>query len=579
MAEPFEAWAGDAVIYKETVDAFLQGRVDPNLWVWTPGYAVVATPFAALFGSSAALLVVSFLASVSIPILTYGIGVAIGNPALGAIAGSLLAMSPELALAGSRPLSDALGPALLVVAAYLLVRDRPARRKPRASPSLYNVMVAGFAGGLAALTRPESLLAVPILPFVVHGLRPRRDHFAFLVAAGLVLSPYVLGLHQASGVWGLSLKPAMNLYKSAVYERAGAYYQGRAAWGAAVKAMSDDDGEFDPRKLVAAAAPYSNRAASTTLAEWGGHLKMAIRQTRTETSLLAVLGAIGLLLPGEVRGRVLFVTLSLPFLAVPLFVNPLGRFLLPALPGHAWGLARVLSVAPRLLRRGPARVQAGLLGAGLLLIAGRGIHRADTEARETTFHARLVEIEAAISSKEIDNAERLLGFARRRRPRDPAALQLQGKIHDARGRLDEAEKSFREAMENGATPLGFAEFLLRNGRTEEAETVLSAVADSPPEGGDFWKLYGHVAFRLGKYDRALVGLQKAEDISGRSAQSDYNVGLVLYSLGRVAEAKERLTRAARSGDPAVNAVALEVLQGLTKTPPASAPHDTSNLTP
>ena len=39
-----------------------------------------------------------------------------------------------------------------------------------------------------------------------------------------------------------------------------------------------------------------------------------------------------------VRERCLAIVAALPFLAVPFFVAPIGRFALPALPAIAWGL-------------------------------------------------------------------------------------------------------------------------------------------------------------------------------------------------------------------------------------------------
>ncbi len=586
--QPVDAWAGDSVVYRDTILGFLRGRIDPDLWVWTPGYPLLCTPLAALLGAPAALHVVSFVAGSAVPLLAFLAGRALGDPVSASVAALALAFSPEVVLASTRPLSDSVALALLLLSFWLLLRHaagvaahskkpaaRGARRRGHAALGLAG---AGLVAGLAALSRPESLIAVPILPFLSHGRRPSRAHAVFLVSAAAAVLPYVIGLRRESGVWGLSLKPAMNLLKLEVYERSPHYYRARAAWAETMKSVSDANGELIPRKLAEAAAPFMSFDPGLVLERWFGHLRVGLQQTRVEKIVLAVLGIAGLVLPGPLRPRLAFAVLSLPFAGVPLFVNPIGRFVLPALPGHAWGLGRLLQFLAKRVAALHPRAAAAAIATGTLLVAGRGIGYSHHEAGESTQKARLVEIEAAINEEELERAERLLGHFLRKTPKSPTGLLLRGRIEDVRGDDAAAEATYREAIAEGASPLAYAEFLMLHERLAEADSVMQRPGAKIPDDVDSWTVCAHIAFRLGRFDDALQAFTAAERIEGPTAESQFNIAIVLDRLGRLAESRACLERVAASGNPALADQARAALKARDAAGPG-APQDTSNFTP
>jgi len=77
-------------------------------------------------------------------------------------------------------------------------------------------LAAGATAGLAYLTRPEALfVVVPALIAAAAAARRRGPRAAlggalgFLLALGLVASPYVLALHGLTGRWIISMKPSI----------------------------------------------------------------------------------------------------------------------------------------------------------------------------------------------------------------------------------------------------------------------------------------------------------------------------------------------------------------------------------
>ncbi|GMQ99800.1 MAG: hypothetical protein BMS9Abin18_0626 [Zetaproteobacteria bacterium] len=75
---------------------------------------------------------------------------------------------------------------------------------------LHVLLVAGFSLGLAALSRPELLVAAFILPgwLIYRSKNPKLfiKPWLLLLAAGVVYSPYVVMLHDHTGDWRVSMK-------------------------------------------------------------------------------------------------------------------------------------------------------------------------------------------------------------------------------------------------------------------------------------------------------------------------------------------------------------------------------------
>ena len=108
----------------------------------------------------------------------------VGGPRLALITASLVALDPVLWKWDSQVLSEPLyAPlvALILLAAYAL----------REKPSTRNGALLGLAIGLAALTRPEALIFVPLL-LLLFGWQQRRVLGLMCVVAAVVVSPWVI---------------------------------------------------------------------------------------------------------------------------------------------------------------------------------------------------------------------------------------------------------------------------------------------------------------------------------------------------------------------------------------------------
>ena len=111
--------------------------------------------------------------------------------------------------------ADGLFAALFLSATWALVAG--AQRESQGRPARLLPLSAGLIMGLAYLVRLEALfLLLPLglwcLAGLIHeapGFRRRASLAAITVAASLlVVLPYVIGLHEVSGRWGLSNKPS-----------------------------------------------------------------------------------------------------------------------------------------------------------------------------------------------------------------------------------------------------------------------------------------------------------------------------------------------------------------------------------
>ncbi len=369
--------------------------------------------------------------------------------------------------------------------------------------------IAGAAAGLGVLIRPETILAAALVPLATPISRARRALVLYAGAAAVVIAPYVIGLHAASGVWGLSLKPAMNITKQEIYTASPDYASSRRNWEERMQSFENDAGTLDPRRLAGAASPREYFASGAAWIAWIDHAWTGLRSLDGLGWGIAALSALGLFLPGPGRMRALFLALSAPFLAVPLFVVPLGRFLLPAFPAIAVGLARLAAfVGARWGARPAPRIAqlAVLLSVGAAAFATIESFR---EARQSRWTHRVHEIESELGLGNVDRARALLATAR----------PVSGSEEDV---------------------------IVLRGRIEEVA--------------------GIVAFRERRLDQARALLLEAERITGPSPRIDFNLGVILVGLGAVAEGRARIERAAASDDPRASVPARAFLRDAERTP-------------
>ncbi len=590
-AEPAAAWIGDARVYHDITAGLLRFEIEPSLWVWTPGYPLCGALLSFFGGVGPGLLASSLLFGILAPIAMLRIGTSLGRPDEAALAATAFAFAPDLILASARPLSDMTALGLLLGAAWLAIR---ARSVEGARARRWWALAAGCTGGLALLSRPEYAIAVLVLaglPSIPHAqARPREgaragrsaqakpslarrfDAPSFaLFAAGVsaFVLPYVLGLHAASGVWALSLKGPYTIAQSRIYRAAETYAEKRANWGAYLDRFETPEGKLDPRKVATMASVRENFATGRVLEEWIATARTGIDAWPTKERVIALTATLGLVLPGRDPARLLFVLLSLHVLAVPLFVTPMGRFLLPAAPAIAWGLARLLSAIGRWLAgRSAIAARAFVLGAMGAIAAG-GVASSVRLARDSGWQATSPQIEALIGEGNFERAREHLAPFLEKRANDPQVWRTLARLEVGRQDMEAAERAFREALGRGESPIAFASFLIERGRAAEAEALIAPLRQRPPETMEYHLIEGQLAFANGKFDVAVQRFLRAERLAGVSAPFDLNLGVAHLRAGQIEEGLVRLRRAASSSDAIVARRAAAVLEAYSasKTTP------------
>lgn len=177
-----------------------------------PLYAALAAGCALVLGGSvvAGAVFVSIAAGVAAVAAVYALArrALPGRPDVALCAALLAAVHSTSVTHTSDVRNDGLHAALVVVTIATLFAAYERGR--------WRWVAAGAMAGLAYLTRPEALFVVvpALMAAAAAGARrgPRAalgGALAFLLALGLVASPYVLALHGLTGRWMISMKPSI----------------------------------------------------------------------------------------------------------------------------------------------------------------------------------------------------------------------------------------------------------------------------------------------------------------------------------------------------------------------------------
>ncbi|MCA9753345.1 MAG: glycosyltransferase family 39 protein [Gemmatimonadetes bacterium] len=549
---PPAEWTGDARTYLRIAEGLTLGELASPIWIWPPGYPLLGAAFRFLGGVGPGLVAVSLLAGIMLPALAWIAGRRAGHPTVGLVAAAVLAFHPEAVLAAARPLSESFA-LTATVGALVLGVEAFARRRPGLAA------VAGLLAGLAALARPEALGALLPLPFLAVFRRRAsiRETWIFTAALALPLAPYVIALHDASGTWALTLKTHWNLRKFEVYQGAPDDYQDmRDAWGRAIDEMRDAQGDVDPRRVAAAADPRKFFLSGEALVHWFGHARASASRASPTGVIVTGLGLLGLALAVRNRPAARIATLSaVPFLAVPLFVHPVGRFALPALPAIAWGLGEL---AERARRFAPSSTAVPVAAVALAFTAGS--IRSWTRAADEAWPVRREAIHAALTAGEWNQAEAGIERALRDRRRDPELQEMLATLRLGQGREPAAEAAYRRSVELGGSPTALARFLAMRRRPAAADSALAGYA---PAANDFvyWSTAANVSMLLGRPQEALDALDRAERAGAPLGEISYARGLALRALGRADESRRAFELAVAAGPETVRIRALDALGG------------------
>lgn len=144
-------------------------------------------------------------------------------------------------------------------------------------------------------------------------------------------------------------------------------------------------------------------------------------------------------------------------------------------------------------------------------------------------------------------------FVRRVVPgRTPAEPFAHGTHALARGRLDEADAAFADALAQAATPRARAAALnkraivaIRRKNREAAVALLCEALDAEPRAADAIVTLGNLLLEDGAVDQAIVHYEAALRIDDAYAPAYHNLGVALHRLGRRGEAVRNLRKATR----------------------------------
>jgi tetratricopeptide (TPR) repeat protein len=555
--EPPSLWLGDADVYRRITEGLLAGRLIPDAWIWTPGYPLLGAALSFAGGPAVGLLEASVVAG----IVGSGLLLLAGKrSAIAPAAAVALAAQPEAIRAAVRPLSESAALTLTVAAAVAsvwAVRGGGIRA----------AALAGAAGGFAVLTRPESALAVlPLGVLAVAGARRRlRAAFAFTAPALLLVAPYVTALHGASGVWGLSLKPQLNVAKIEVYREAAPYLERRARWNELMATLQNESGEWNPRAVAASADPAAYRRSPAFARQWAVNLREGFLRTDPAFTAFVVVGLLGLA-AGFRRERLPTVAAALtllPFATVPAFATPTGRFFLPLVPAACWGVgALTVELLARARAARSRRAWAAAL-AGAALFAAARVTPAEIE--QGRFDARKLELDVLLLEGRTGEALRIVDELLAREPADPRHHVTRSEVLEAAGDFAGAELAIERAVAAGAPETKRAALWIQRGRFAEAEALLRRIRPGMEDDLEYWDLAAEAAFRSGRWDDAIVAFDAAESAGGDGAKLAFNRAMCHARLGRIAAAEAELVKAAKSRDPVVLRQVAEFREALRRS--------------
>ncbi|MGD8510445.1 MAG: tetratricopeptide repeat protein [Gammaproteobacteria bacterium] len=152
-----------------------------------------------------------------------------------------------------------------------------------------------------------------------------------------------------------------------------------------------------------------------------------------------------------------------------------------------------------------------------------------------------------VSHRLSEEREKLLR-ALEESPGDAELMIRMGRLEFSTGRLDEAERLFRDAVRIAETAEGLegiGTVLNRQGRYGEALPFLKKAVELDPTRASAWNSSGEALGNLGRPGDALRAFGRAVQARPEFAVAHYNTGLALRAMGRKEEATDSLRRAVR----------------------------------
>ncbi|MFN7922794.1 MAG: tetratricopeptide repeat protein [Bryobacteraceae bacterium] len=171
---------------------------------------------------------------------------------------------------------------------------------------------------------------------------------------------------------------------------------------------------------------------------------------------------------------------------------------------------------------------------------------------------------ALMESGNVAAAVTELREALRHKPDLAAARSNLGNALFVSGQAQEAEFQHREAVrlapQSAEAHFGLAGVVMQLGRASEARRELETVVRLLPGFADAWEMLGTVQSASGDWKSAIVSYESALRQRPEFARAHLGLGTALAAVGRSAEARAHLQKAA--GDATLRAEAEGVLRGL-----------------
>ncbi len=137
----------------------------------------------------------------------------------------------------------------------------------------------------------------------------------------------------------------------------------------------------------------------------------------------------------------------------------------------------------------------------------------------------------------------------RKEPRDCIEQYNLGLLYQRMGKLEEAEKAYREALildpAYVKTHNNLGLLYQRTGRDEEAQTSYREALRLDPAFSWAYSNLGSLYKKMGKYDEAEKAYREALRLDPCDAIAEYNLGLLYQALGKNDEAEKAYTEALR----------------------------------
>ncbi len=527
MVEPPHTFHGDPEFYTKITAGILEGRWADDVWIFPPGYPLFSLPFALVLGAGWGIVVASVLAGIVLPLLLLFIARFVSHPERAAAAALIIAVVPEAVYSSARALSEA--PTLLLLVGTMVLFEAAERAKRGRKRRLFAVG-AGVAGGMCALSRPETLVCIPLLAafgVVFPSQRPKRRSWEsaaiFVGAAIIVMIPYVTALHDRSGIWGLSLKPYFNIKKTLVQAGGATFVERRTRWDEYQREYLIRDGRFDTRRIVEGVDLRSHFLTKEHIPIYITNLKAGIETRSYMENVLAALGVLGLLLTlregrREKREAALAAISGAPFLVVPIMFPPMERYGLVALPALGWGAASILTTFWKWARaRVPRLGVDALAAASCCAIVVLGALRVKRDSRDSRWRYRKLEFEAAMEAGNLERAELFVKEGLELDPKNPAVHTAHGELLAFRGDSAGATAALEESLRLGGDRAPIAWTMAMMGNIEEAERMHAPLRAEPQSSPHFWFTEGFLAASRGDYAHAMECYDVAARLGGSPA--------------------------------------------------------------